>query len=174
MTEQIRFDGFEAQIPQHPSERNITCCFTGHRDINETPQLYAHVRTEIEAAYNNGYRIFRAGGALGFDTVAALNTLALRESKYPDIRLELVLPYPDHHVRWNDHNKKLFTTTVEKANKIEYVSEHYTKWCMFARNRRLVEESSLCICYMTDKKSGTGYTVDYAKKNGLKIINLAD
>lgn len=170
----MRFDGFETPEPQENSEKSITCCFTGHRNVYQTPLLYASVRIAIENAYSRGYRIFCAGGAMGFDSVAALNVLALRENGYEDIRLRLVLPYPDQHARWNQYDRKMFEEILKRANSVEYVSETYTKWCMHARNRRLVDLSSYCICYLDDQKSGTGYTVEYARKKGLRVVNLGD
>lgn len=45
---------------------------------------------------------------------------------------------------------------------------------MFRRNRYLVDNSSICIAYLTKNKGGTAYTVDYAKKLGVTVINIAD
>lgn len=173
MSEQIRFDGFTPPDHKENNEKSITCCFTGHRNISQNPFLYASVRMEIEKAYALGYRIFCAGGALGFDSVAALNVLALRENGYSDIKLHLVLPYPDQHARWNRYDQHTFEEILKRADSVEYVSEHYTQWCMHARNRRLVDLSSYCICFLNEEgKSGTAYTVDYAQKKGLHTVNL--
>ena len=54
-----------------------------------------------------------------------------------------------------------------------YVSRQYTRGCMHERNRHLVDNSSVCVCYLNRESGGTAYTVDYAKKQGLEIINLA-
>lgn len=173
MSEQIRFDGFQPPEQENNAEKCITCCFTGHRNAPQTPLLYASVRQEIEKAYSLGYRIFCAGGALGFDSVAALNVLALRENGYSDIKLRLILPYPDQHARWSEFDKHTFEEILKRADSVEYVSPHYTQWCMHTRNRRLVDLSSYCICYMEESKSGTGYTLSYAQKKGLRTVNLA-
>ena len=176
MTDQIRFDGFEQepkkQVESAP-EKAITCCFTGHREIEHSKELYTTVRAEIERAYANGYRIFCTGGALGFDTVAALNVLAVRQTAHSDIQLHLILPYKDQASRWNEYDKHMYNSILKRADRVEYHSEHYTDWCMFTRNRRLVELSSLCICYMTEDKGGTKFTVELATKKGLTVINLA-
>ena len=60
------------------------------------------------------------------------------------------------------------------ADSVEYISEEYISGCMQARNRRLVELSSVCVCYKTRASSGTAYTVARAEKKGIEIINLAD
>ena len=48
--------------------KNQTVCFTGHRKIPADQKLLDRALTySVEAAINNGYRYFGAGGALGFD-----------------------------------------------------------------------------------------------------------
>ena len=175
MQEQIRFEGFEPPETEENTEKNITCCFTGHRDLDLTTALFSTLRAEIEKAYQLGYRIFCAGGALGFDTMAALNVLALRNTAHNDMRLHLVLPYREQSERWSKHDRHMYNEILKQADVVEYTSEQYTNWCMHTRNRRLVELSSYCICYLrADGKSGTAYTVDYARKKGLHTVNLAE
>ncbi len=58
-------------------------------------------------------------------------------------------------------------------DKVVYMSEHYTRDCMFRRNRHLVDNSSVCICYLTGKRGGTAYTVKYAEQEGIMVKNLA-
>ena len=38
----------------------------------------------------------------------------------------------------------------------------------------MVDSSAVCIAYCTRKTGGTAYTVRYALKKGLQVINLAD
>ncbi len=54
-----------------------------------------------------------------------------------------------------------------------YMAEHYTQDCMFRRNRHLIDHSSVCICYLTRSSGGTAYTVDYARRKGIFVKNLA-
>ena len=60
-----------------------------------------------------------------------------------------------------------------RSDKVVYTARQYTRGCMFKRNRHLVDNSSVCVCYLTKDSGGTAYTVDYAEKKGLEIINLA-
>ena len=112
----------------------------------------------------NGYRFFGAGGALGFDTVAAMAVLDLKKV-YPDIRLILVLPCRDQTRGWKESDIKKYEWIKSKADKVVYTSEHYYNGCMQKRNRHLVDHSSLCICYYTGQKGGTEYTLNYASNN---------
>lgn len=153
--------------------REKTCCFTGHRSISSFKQdeIARDLEIAIERAINSGYCYFGAGGAQGFDTIAENTVLKLKES-YPYIRLILVLPCKDQTRGWTENAKKEYDRILQKADKIVYISEHYTRSCMHTRNRHLVDHSSLCICYLRKESGGTAYTVDYAKRRGLRIENI--
>lgn len=113
------------------------------------------------------------GGALGFDTLCAKAILRLRQS-YPGIKLILVLPCVSQADRWRPEDRTVYREIMEQADKVVYTSQEYTRDCMFKRNRHLVDNSSVCICYQTKATGGTAYTVEYARKHGLRIINLAE
>ena len=151
-----------------------TCCFTGHRFLpeNEKEKISLALESTVLSLIHSGYRYFGAGGALGFDTLAAQTVLRLRQS-YPDIRLILVLPCVSQADKWPPADIAVYQKIMGQANKIVYTSHEYTAGCMFKRNRHLVDHSSVCICYLEKSNGGTAYTVDYARKCGLKIINLA-
>lgn len=75
------------------SLREHTACFTGHRKIppEQQEKVVRQLRKTILELARDGYRYFGAGGALGFDTLAAQTVLNLK-SDMPQIRLILVLP----------------------------------------------------------------------------------
>lgn len=124
-------------------------------------------------AIEQGYRYFGCGGALGFDTLAAQTVLRLQEI-YPEIRLILVLPCRDQTRGWKQADVAEYDRIMKAADKVTYTSEQYYSGCMHKRNRHLVDNSSLCICYLTEQSGGTAYTVNYARSQGLKIINVAE
>ena len=68
-----------------------TVCFTGHRNIPllKRKAVAQRLKTELTDLINNGYQFFGAGGALGFDTLAAQTVLELKKD-YKHIRLILV------------------------------------------------------------------------------------
>lgn len=151
-----------------------TCCFTGHRTIPEAQKAKVAVslRIAIRELVLDGYLYFGAGGALGFDTMAAQTVLRLK-GEFPHIKLILVLPCKDQADRWSEADRAVYEDIKSKADKIVYMAEHYTRDCMFRRNRHLVDNSSVCICYLTQKSGGTAYTVGYAEKKGVTVKNLA-
>ena len=157
---------------------NKSVCFTGHRTIAEdkeklSARLYALLeRLVTEQKVTDFY----TGGAVGWDALAALTVLKLRES-YPEVKLHLVLPCPfeEQSAKWNEAQKAEYQHILGLADSVEQVSDRYYNGCMKARNARLVElASDYCICYWNPKnyRSGTGQTVRMAQKKGIEVINL--
>lgn len=159
--------------------RDECCCFTGHRRI-ETGQL-AFLRQVLQKeiaslAVRKGVKAFIAGGALGFDTIAAQAVLQARESLLPHLKLVLALPCREQNARWSQKDSEVYYKILEQADEVIYVSEHYTRSCMFQRNRYMVDHSGYCLCYLQPGKTsgGTAYTVNYARQQGIPVTNLAE
>lgn len=110
---------------------------------------------------------------MSFDTIAAFAVLKLKE-RYPDIRLILVLPCFSQTRGWSQEDIEIYDDIKQKADKVVYTSQEYTRGCMHKRNRHLVDNSSACISYLTENKGGTFYTVNYAKSKGVEVINIAE
>lgn len=110
---------------------------------------------------------------MGFDTLAAKTVLDLKKD-YPDIKLILVLPCRNQTRGWKEKDIETYESIKAQADKVVYTSEQYFRGCMQKRNRHLVDNSNMCICYLTTDDGGTAYTVAYAKKQNLRILNVAD
>lgn len=155
--------------------REKTCCFTGHRQLSAaereqlTPQLERAVRELIE----EGVCFFGTGGAVGFDTLAAQTVLRLREI-YPQVRLVLVLPCENQAEFWGLYDRAEYDRIKRLADKVVYTARRYTPDCMKARNCHLVDHSGVCIYYLKQYGGGTGYTVGYARRQGLRMICLGE
>ena len=156
-------------------ENNYICCFTGHREISskDTRRIPTALKKILFDEYSKGARVFRAGGALGFDTLAALSVLELKK-KYPDVILELCLPCRDQSEKWTWYSKKIYNHILKNCDCVKYASEYYTRSCMFDRNRMLVDGSRVCIAYYMGGSGGTAYTFNYAIRQGVEIINVFD
>lgn len=152
-----------------------TCCFTGHRKIpsGDIRRLSRRLKEEIEKLIDEGYCYFGAGGALGFDTLAAQTVLELK-NEHPNIKLILVLPCVAQTRGWSESDVMIYEQIKTSADKYVYTSENYFRGCMQKRNRHLVDNSSACICYLTEESGGTAYTVNYAKSKGLTVKNVAE
>ena len=154
--------------------RGRTCCFTGHRELPlwERKKLAAKLEHTIIGLIDRGIQFYGAGGARGWDTLAAQTVLKLKPN-YPNIKLILVLPCLTQTRGWPAADVKEYERIKALADKVVYTTQQYTRGCMHKRNRHLVDNSSVCVCYLNKESGGTAYTVDYAEKQGLEVINLA-
>ncbi len=153
----------------------MKCCFTGHRQlpVEQVGDIRTRLMETIEALVKEGVSEFRAGGALGFDTLAALAVLEAKE-RHPHISLVLMLPCRDQDKGWSAPDKLRYREIIERADEVKVLAEHYYRGCMFVRNRALVDGSDYCIAFLRENAGGTKMTVSYAEKQNLKIINLGE
>ena len=154
--------------------RDLTCCFTGHRRLPpfEVEELEARLERTLRRLIRDGFTYFGAGGAVGFDMLAAKTVLRLRE-EFAHIRLILVLPCENQTDGWSVADKAEYERIRCAADKVVCLEKTYTDDCMKRRNRHLVDHSAVCVCYFKEYGGGTGYTVQYAEKQGVEVINIA-
>lgn len=152
-------------------DREHICCFTGHRILPNDPTFLPRLEQVICDMAANGVTCFFAGGALGFDTLAARTVLRLKMAQ-PALSLVLMLPHKGQADKWSGRDFLVYEAIKRGADQVIYVSEEYDPMCMFRRNQRLVDASSHCICFLRKERSGTAYTVRYAKRQGIPIVFL--
>lgn len=165
-------------IPEDLFNDSITTvCFTGHRKIPENVLgvLRELLNEILDSLYDRGARIFKAGGAVGFDTMVAQAVIDLRNRRNDrSVKLQLCLAAPDQAKSFSRYDAIIFRMVAENADSISYESESATASDYFARNRRLVEGSDVCVAYCTKQSGGTYYTCTKALTSGVEFINLAD
>ncbi len=152
-----------------------SCCFTGHRRIAADARdvLRGALREVIDVLYEEGFRRFYTGGALGFDTLAAEAVLSARDV-HSDIRLIIVRPCADQDSRWTRAQRDTYQAQLAAADETVLLSPAYWPGCMQLRNRYMVEHSELCVAYGRREDSGTMQTVTLALTAGLPVVNLAE
>ena len=176
------FEGFDI-IPEPYIEydnKRISCSFTGHRILSgeERVSLVPALKSTVLYLISLGVKEFHCGGAMGFDTLAAGVVFDVSR-EHPDIKLILELPYENQSSKWKDTDKRFYDFIKSKAKEINICSgnpknkEEAVK-ALLMRNRRMIDKSYYCVCFMKDNKGGTAYTVNYAKLHDLHIINLAE
>ena len=157
-----------------------TCAFTGHRPTrfmwkyNETDKRCVALKTvlteQIAALAKAGVTDFFSGMAEGTDCYCSQIVLTLRETN-PALKLHCVLPHEGQADRWSDSAREKYNSILEQADSVEYVSQAYYDGCMIDRNHRLVESAGFLLAvYNGVRRSGTGATVNYARKMGREII----
>ncbi len=155
-------------------EKSKTVCFSGHRVLYDPKDI---IEKRLEAAIRqsiaDGARTFIAGGAIGFDTIAAQTVIRLR-GEYPDIRLVLALPCPPEFqtLKWTACQKKEYGEILKQADEVRVLSDKYTKDCMLSRNRYMVDNSGMLIYYLRSEYGGTKHTVNYASGKEIDMVAL--
>ena len=161
--------------------RQISCCFTGHRP-EKLPWRYdeadprclslkRRIAAAVEAAYEEGFRHFLCGMALGCDLYFCEIVLALRE-RYPDITVEAAIPCPTQADAWSPAQRARYRRLVDACDFETVVSAGYTPYCMQRRDRYMVDHAALLIAAFDGTPGGTQYTMQYAMSRGVSIVDL--
>lgn len=162
------------------TDRAVTCCFSGYR-VEKMPfaandpridTLNAALDRAIADASALGYAVFFSGMSTGFDLWAAEAVLRARNTL--PVHLFCAIPFDRQADRYSPAWKRRFNHCLLAADRVFALSRDYYTGCYAARNRFMVDASSLLICYFDGKPGGTAQTVRMASQNGLQIVNLAD
>ena len=161
--------------------RQISCCFTGHRPgklpwrYNEKDprclSLKRRIADAVETAYEEGCRHFLCGMALGCDLYFCEAVLALRESR-PDVTVEAAIPCPTQAERWPEPQRRRWRAVLERCDLETVVQQYYNRFCMFRRDRYMVDRSAAILAVFDGMSGGTQYTLNYAMDKKLEILLL--
>ena len=157
------------------NDKTKTVCFSGHRTFHDPKaEIEKSLEAVIRKCIESGSERFITGGALGFDTLAALTVIRLRQ-EFPQIQLILALPCPPNEqmLKWTEEQKNEYQKILGLADDVKVLSEKYTEKCMLERNKYMVDNSCKLIHYLrSDGRSGTKQTVNYAIKQGVELIGI--
>ncbi len=147
-----------------------TCAFTGHRVLAGTDydaHLLERVVADLSAA---GVTRFLCGMAVGFDMEAARAVVTLKEKR--SVELVACLPCANQSERFSQKNKLLYDNILKLCDERVILQERYTDGCMQRRDRYMVDNCDVLVCFLRRNSGGTYYTVKYAERSGKKIIQL--
>lgn len=162
------------------------CAFTGYRPTRfifkydeSHPACIAlkkQLAEEIERLYHCGVKNFLTGCAQGVDLWAGEAVLALR-GKYADIKLICVLPYVGHERKWQKEQQERCRTLLAGSDGVIVPGGGTDRESYLMRGRFMVERADILLAVYSEQsrppRSGTGYTVKYARALG-KTIRLLD
>ena len=151
-----------------------TCCFFGHRTINETSELKSKLVEIIEKLIvDEKVDTFLFGSKSRFNSLCLELVTEIKE-KYPHIkRVYVRAEYP----YISEHYKEYLLESYEDT----YYPEHIIcsgRAAYVERNYEMINKSKFCIVYFdepnapTTRKSGTKIALDYAAKKGKQITVL--
>lgn len=139
------------------------CSFCGHRDADSS------LRTQIKAAItdiieNEGITTFYSGCMGAFDSLCESAVRELKQTYH--LKLYLIAPYMTQRInRDGKYYKELYDDII-----IPDLGEVHYKRAITERNRWIVEQSNVLLCYVTHSSGGAYQTLQYAQKLS-KIIN---
>ena len=151
-----------------------TCCFLGHRTINETEELKLNLIKIIESLIvQEKVSTFLFGSKSNFNSLCLKIVTEIKE-KYPHIkRIYVRAEYPfiseDYKAYLlENYDDTYYPQKIIRSGKASYVE----------RNFEMIDSSRFCIVYYnkksepTTRKSGTKIALDYAVKHNKEIINI--
>ena len=153
-----------------------TCCFIGHRSIFESEQLNETLRVLIEKLIlKENVDTFLFGSKSKFNTLCLKIVTEIKE-KYPYIkRVYVRAEYPHINESYKNYLLESFEDTYYPEKIISAGKGSYVE-----RNYEMIDKSNFCIFYYNiyqsyvSRKSGTKIAIEYAKKQGKKIINVGN
>ncbi len=154
--------------------KNKTCCFFGHRKINETEELKLKLIEIIEKLIvEKQVDTFLFGSKSRFNSLCLELVTKIKE-KYPNIkRVYVRAEYPYISERYKNYLLKSYEDTYYPEKILNSGRATYVE-----RNYQMIDNSHYCIVYYdapnapTTRKSGTQIALDYAIKKCKNIISV--
>lgn len=146
------------------------CAFSGHRNLKALDFDNALLDRVVHNLIKTGTTEFLCGMAYGFD-LAAAETVLMYKKDY-DIKLTACLPCANQTDTFSKNDKFKHNIILDSCDEVITLAPAYYRGCMHERDRYLVDNSDVLVCFLRKQSGGTFYTVNYARKKGRKIIEL--
>ncbi len=151
-----------------------TCCFIGHRIINETEGLKERLHQIIEKMIlENSVDTFLFGSKSRFNSLCLELVTKIKE-KYPHIKRVYVRA--EHETISESYKEYLLESYDDTYYPEQIIGSGRASYV--ERNYEMIDKSRFCIVYYdeavapTARKSGTKIALEYALKKGIGIINI--
>lgn len=159
-----------------------SCCFIGHREINESGELKKNLQKLLSDLINKGVKEFVFGDHSAFNDLCYLEITELKKT-YPEIqRIHFRTELPDVNeftmqLLTIGYEKSCFPDNVYNAGKASYIKRNqamikYSDYCVFYFNSDYIPKRKKSTQSNSLPKSGTGQAFNYAKTLNKIIYNL--
>ena len=140
----------------------MNCCFIGHVD---TPfEIRSKLKETLASLISEGVLDFYVGNNGNFDLLIQDVLVEMIKEGQP-INLNVVLAYPNEESIRAEQKYTLYPEGLDNTP---------LRFAISKRNDLLIKNSHILVAYVRHRFSNSHKWVDKAKKNGLKVINLAD
>lgn len=154
----------------------FTVSLFGHRtfeDMGKAEKNLLKLENAVcELLRRKEYTEFLIGREGDFDIAAASAIKrAIAGNDYGNASLILVMPYIKAEIEKNRNDYLKYYNEVIICE--ESANAHY-KSAITVRNKYMVDRSELVICCIERQSGGAYRAVEYARKNGVDIVNIAE
>ena len=159
---------------------SLSCCFIGHRKIEESEKLINDLQLIIEdLIVNKGVSRFMFGSKSQFNDLC-YDIVSELKNKYAHIVIiyvrsmyENLTPYYEEYL-YEIYDETIYPDCVKNSNRLSYIK----------RNEYMINNSDFCVFYYEEnykprnykgvsRNSGTKIALDYAKQKKKSIIVLS-
>ena len=150
-----------------------TVSFFGHRYIERGTEIENRLDKLLhDLITQKEYVDFLIGRDGEFDLLAsAAIKRAIRSYGYGNTHFTLVLPYMKAEYR---DNEKEYLDYYDEVDVCYESSIAHPKAAIQIRNRSMIDRSDLVVCCVQHNSGGAYRTLQYAEKQGKRIINISD
>ena len=147
-----------------------TCCFFGHREIDETVELKEWLKSTIESLIaNESVDTFLFGSRSRFNSLCH-ELVSEMKTKHPQIkRIYVRAEYPvisDSYREYllMEYEDTYYPESVVGANRLAYIK----------RNQEIIDKSRFCVVYYNEEyvSKGTKQALDYARRKNKEIYRF--
>ncbi len=143
--------------------------FAGHSTVFSCEQVKETVKEQIKNNIAADEKtVFYLGGYGDFDSICACACKELKK-EYSHIEVVYVTPYINHSKIKEMQDVGLYDTSIYPP--LEKVPPRFA---ILKRNEWMVENADLVIAYVKNNYGGAYKTLNTAKRNKKKVINICD
>lgn len=128
---------------------------------------------EVDVLAALGYDTAYCGMAEGADLLCC-EALLYRNALQPQwnrMHVHCVIPIADPAKTWSEAQKLRYYRYLHAADEVTEIAPHCHRGCYHKRNRFLVDQADVLLAiYDGQSKGRTSCTIDYARKQGKKVI----
>ena len=119
-------------------------------------------------------KTFLCGMAIGADLMIAKRIIKYRNENNLDVKVKSVIPCEKQDLYWKKIQKSEYREVLKECEPSDYKYGPYTDGCMLKRNRYIVDNSDFIFAIFDEntKRSGTLYTINYARRQNKSIFIL--
>lgn len=147
----------------------LTVAFFGHRDIEATEELKSKLYDLLEnlILFENA-RTFLFGSRSKFDYLCLDIVTELKKRYFYIKRIYIRAEYRYISDSYKDYLLELYddtyySTNITKPSRAVYIQ----------RNTEMAEKCDIAVCYVTKNTVGAYKALEYAKRKGKRIVNIA-